>query len=184
MCEASDMKEDVLEQIVDDYLQIQGYLTTPNVRFNPPRGPGYVAQDGSVPSDVVGLHPRRTGTDRVMVVSCKSWQTGLDATRVLAQLRDEAPNPKRPRGTAVPGTLVAEVVTSVPAEDRGINRRDNVHLLPSGSPRALMQVTPTALPYDRSDQLCEGLPEEAQRRDADADNEIMIGGLDSETWKV
>lgn len=98
-CEASDMKEDVLEQIVDDYLQMQGYLTTHNVRFNPPKGPDYVAQDDSVPSDVdvVGLHPRRTGTNRVMVVSCKSWQTGLDATRVLAQLRGEAPNPKRPR---------------------------------------------------------------------------------------
>ena len=30
------MKEDVLEQIVDDYLQMQGYFTTHNVRFNPP----------------------------------------------------------------------------------------------------------------------------------------------------
>jgi len=28
------MKEDVLEQIVDDYLQMQGYFTTHNVRFN------------------------------------------------------------------------------------------------------------------------------------------------------
>ena len=31
------MKEDVLEQIVDDYLQMQGYLTTHNVWFNRPK---------------------------------------------------------------------------------------------------------------------------------------------------
>ena len=92
------MKEDVLEQVVDDYLQTQGYFTTHNVRFNPRKDhPNYVSNKDSVPSDVdvVGLHPRRTGTDRVMVVSCKSWQTGFDATRILAQLRGQVPNPKR-----------------------------------------------------------------------------------------
>lgn len=93
------MKEDVLEQIVDDYLQTQGYLTTHNVRFTPPRDhPDYVGRDDSVPSDVdvVGYHPRRTGPERVLVVSCKSWQSGFDATRLLAELRSEAKNPKRP----------------------------------------------------------------------------------------
>lgn len=62
------MKEDVLEQIVDDYLQMQGYFTTHNVRFNPPRDQYYVSQTDSVPSDidVVGLHPRLTGTERVI----------------------------------------------------------------------------------------------------------------------
>lgn len=91
------MKEDVLEQIVDDYLQMQGYFTTHNVRFKPPKDEHYVSKDESVPSDidVVGLHPRRPATDRVMVVSCKSWQSGFAATRILAQLRGEAKNPKR-----------------------------------------------------------------------------------------
>jgi hypothetical protein len=32
------MKEDVLEQIVDDYLQFKGYFTTHNVRFKPDPG--------------------------------------------------------------------------------------------------------------------------------------------------
>jgi hypothetical protein len=93
------MKEDVLEQIVDDYLQTQGYFTTHNVRFNPRKDhPEYVSQADSVPSDVdvVGFNPRRAGPERVLVVSCKSWQTGFDATRILAQLRGEAKNPKRP----------------------------------------------------------------------------------------
>ena len=93
------MKEDVLEQIVDDYLQMQGYFTTHNVRFNPPKDQYYISQTDSVPSDidVVGLHPRRTGTERVMVVSCKSWQSGFAANHILAQLRGEAKNPKRAR---------------------------------------------------------------------------------------
>jgi hypothetical protein len=90
------MKEDVLEQIVDDYLQMQGYFTTHNVRFNPPRDQCYVSQTDSVPSDidVVGLHPRLTRAERVMVVSCKSWQSGFAASHILAQLRGEAKNPK------------------------------------------------------------------------------------------
>jgi len=29
------VKEDILEQIVDDYLQFNGYFTTHNVRFKP-----------------------------------------------------------------------------------------------------------------------------------------------------
>ena len=38
------MKEDILEQIVDDYLQFKGYFTTHNVRFKPdPAHPDYVA---------------------------------------------------------------------------------------------------------------------------------------------
>lgn len=93
------MKEDVLEQIVEDYLQMQGYFTAHNVRFNPPKDEHYVSQTDSVPSDidVVGFHPLRTGPERVMVVSCKSWQSGFAANHILAQLRGEAKNPKRER---------------------------------------------------------------------------------------
>ena len=47
------MKEDVLEQIVDDYLQFKGYFTTHNVRFKPRRDhSGYVTREDSVHSDV------------------------------------------------------------------------------------------------------------------------------------
>ncbi len=94
------MKEDVLEQVVEDYLQAQGYFTTHNVRFNPAKHhPEYDSRNDSVASDidVVGFHPLRSGADRVMAVSCKSWQTGFDASRILAQLRGEAKNPKRPQ---------------------------------------------------------------------------------------
>ncbi len=92
------MKEDVLEQIVDDYLKFSGYFTIHNVSFRPRKGhPEYVGAQDSVPSDVdvVGYHPRKTGTERVVVVSCKAWQAGFDASAKLAELRGEKANPKR-----------------------------------------------------------------------------------------
>ena len=92
------MKEDVLEQIVDDYLKFRGYLTTHNVRFRPdPAHPEFETSQDAVASDVdvVAVHPRRTSLERVMVVSCKSNQPGFDATSVLAKLRGEKANPKR-----------------------------------------------------------------------------------------
>lgn len=92
------MKEDVLEQIVEDYLQFNGYFTTHNVRFRPRRDhPQFVSKDDSVPSDVdvVGIHPRRTGAAKVFVVTCKAWQSGFDASAKLAELRGDKLNPKR-----------------------------------------------------------------------------------------
>ena len=92
------MKEDVLEQIVDDYLKFQGYFTTHNDGFKPRADhEDFVKQQDSVPSDVdvVGYHPGKRGVDRVMVVSCKAWQPGFDATAKLAELRGEKKNPKR-----------------------------------------------------------------------------------------
>jgi hypothetical protein len=94
------LKEDVLEQIVDDYLQMNGYFTTHNVRFKPSRDHArYETSSDSVASDVdvVGYHPNRRGRNRVVVVSCKAWQTGFAADRMLAQLRGTAPNPRRAR---------------------------------------------------------------------------------------
>ena len=92
------MKEDVLEQIVDDFLKFRGYFTAHNIGFRPRENhPDYVAAQDRVRSDVdvVGIHPRKVGVDRVVVVSCKAWQAGFDATGRLAELRGEKSNPKR-----------------------------------------------------------------------------------------
>jgi hypothetical protein len=89
------MKEDVLEQIVDDYLQHLGYFTRHNIRFRPSKDhPEFVTKNDSVHSDVdvVGIHPLKTGTDRVWVVSCKSWQDGFDATAFLRDLHSDRGN--------------------------------------------------------------------------------------------
>lgn len=92
------MKEDVLEQVVDDYLKQLGYFTQHNIKFRPRKDhPDYVSRDDSVHSDVdvLGIDPRRTDLERVVIVSCKSQQSGFDATGRLAQLRGERKNPKR-----------------------------------------------------------------------------------------
>jgi hypothetical protein len=128
------MKEDVLEQVVDDYLKFKGYFTTHNVAFRPRSDhPQYVGSQDSVRSDVdvVGYHPRRSGLDRVMVVSCKAWQGGFDATAKLAELRREKKNPKRDLA-ALPRTVDSEVERGVPREDLRAHRRAREsRLLPS-----------------------------------------------------
>jgi hypothetical protein len=75
------MKEDILEQLVDDYLKASGFFTIHNVKFKPlPTDCEYVASDDCVASDidVLGFHPKRRGPSRVWVVSCKSWQLGFN----------------------------------------------------------------------------------------------------------
>ena len=83
------MKEDILEQLVDDYLKSNGFFTIHNVKFQPANThPEYVKRDDCVASDmdVVGFHPMRRGADRVWVVSCKSWQTGFDPGAKIASI--------------------------------------------------------------------------------------------------
>jgi hypothetical protein len=93
------MKEDILEQIVDDYLQFKGCFTTHNVRFKPDAAhPDYIADLDRVPSDVdvVALHPTHAGPERVLVVTCKSWQTGFNPRKKLMELRENSGPRKRP----------------------------------------------------------------------------------------
>ena len=92
------MKEDILEQIVDDYLQFNWYFTTHNVRFKPDAShPDFIADRDRVPSDVdvVALHPTHVGPERVLVVTCKSWQTGFNPRKVT-ELREDSGPRKRP----------------------------------------------------------------------------------------
>lgn len=91
------MKEDVLEQIVDDYLQFKGYFTIHNVRFKPhPTHEDYIADQDRVSSDVdvVGFRPTGPSDERVVVVSCKSWQVGFNPRKHLTELR-EGGGPRR-----------------------------------------------------------------------------------------
>lgn len=83
------MKEDILEQLVDDYLQAGGYFTRHNLKFRPRRDhPQFDSKQDSNHSDVdvVGFHPARKGVDRVWVVSCKSWQSGFDVAAKLDEI--------------------------------------------------------------------------------------------------
>lgn len=86
------MKEDILEQLVDDYLKFNGFFTVHNVKFQPAAtDPDYIKRDDCVASDVdvIGFHPMREGTGRVWVVSCKSWQAGFDPREKIAGIEGE-----------------------------------------------------------------------------------------------
>lgn len=92
------MKEDVLEQIVDDYLNFKGYFTIHNVPFHPDKErEDYDSRQDSVPSDidVIGINPLKRGRERVVAVTCKSWQGGFDAERLLAQMQGRKKNPTK-----------------------------------------------------------------------------------------
>jgi len=83
------MKEDILEQLVDDYLKFNGFFTAHNIKFQPAEtDPDYIQRDDCVASDidVLGFHPRQEGTGRVWVVSCKSWQSGFDPRERIASI--------------------------------------------------------------------------------------------------
>ena len=92
------MKEDVLEQIVEDYLQFKDYFTRHNVRFKPfDTHNDYIADQDRVSSDVdvVGSRPTGPDNERVVVVSCKSWQVGFNPRKKLTELREEGGPRKR-----------------------------------------------------------------------------------------
>jgi hypothetical protein len=79
------MINDVLEQITEDYFRFKGYFTQHNVKYRPSiKDPAY-----NVHSDVdmVAVHPKKKGIDRVCVVSCKSWHGGMQIERTLREIK-------------------------------------------------------------------------------------------------
>jgi hypothetical protein len=83
------MKEDILEQLVDDYLQLRGYFTRHNIKFRPEADTdGFVRNKDSNHSDidVIGFNPNLADPERIWVVSCKSWQAGFRVASKVAEL--------------------------------------------------------------------------------------------------
>jgi len=83
-------KEDILEQLVEEYLLHQGYFVRHNVKFLPRRDhPDFISKQDSNHSDidVIGFHPSLSGPNRVWVVSCKSWQDGFDPATELKHIQ-------------------------------------------------------------------------------------------------
>lgn len=74
-------REDILEQIVEEYLIHKGYFVQHNVRYRPSsHHPYYNSKKDCTHSDidVLGINPTLRGRKRVIVVNCKSWQEGFD----------------------------------------------------------------------------------------------------------
>ena len=88
-------KEDILEQVVEEYLLHEGYFVRHNVKFRPREDhPDFIRNQDSNHSDidVIGYHPTKRGADKVLIVSCKSWQGGFNPT---SQLKGILGNKKR-----------------------------------------------------------------------------------------
>ena len=85
-------KEDILEQLVEEYLLHEGYFVQHNLKFRPSRDHLEIdrRQDSNHSDvDVVGIHPRKTGNDRVVAISCKSWQKGFNPRSAIQALENE-----------------------------------------------------------------------------------------------
>ena len=73
-------KEDMLEQIVEEYLLHEGYFVQHNLKFRPRADhPDFIRNQDSNHSDidVIGFNPQSENENRVVAVSCKSWQNGF-----------------------------------------------------------------------------------------------------------
>jgi hypothetical protein len=84
------MKEDVREELMDEYLQTKGYFTRHNIKFRPRADhPDRISNQDSNHSDIdiLGFNPLLKGPDRVWVVSCKSWQSGFKIESKLEEIR-------------------------------------------------------------------------------------------------
>lgn len=90
-------KEDILEQIVEEFLIHRGYFVQHNLKFLPRRDhPDFISNKDSNHSDidVIGFRPKLEGPEKVLVVSCKSWQSGFSPTTEI----DAIDNDKTLRG--------------------------------------------------------------------------------------
>ena len=77
------MKEDILEQIAEDfYSKRVGYFTKHNIKYRPlEKESKYIAKYDSVHSDIdliiIDTHKR----NKIITVSCKSWQGGFNISK-------------------------------------------------------------------------------------------------------
>lgn len=82
-------KEDILEQLVEEYLIHRGYFVRHNVKFLPRKDhPDFDSRQDSNHSDidVLAYNPKLTGPARVWAVSCKSWQVGFDPAVKITEI--------------------------------------------------------------------------------------------------
>ena len=84
-------KEDILEQIVEEYLIQKGYFVQHNIKYRPRKDhPNYIVNKDSVYSDIdiIGVHPLLRGERKVLVVSCKSWQAGFNPESMIIAIEN------------------------------------------------------------------------------------------------
>jgi hypothetical protein len=83
-------KEDILEQLVKEYLIHKGYFIKHNDNFLPSKQHEYFVSNQDLNHsdiDVLVIHPLLTGPEQVLAVSCKSWQSGFNIQRELNAIK-------------------------------------------------------------------------------------------------
>ncbi|MEK6542896.1 MAG: CHC2 zinc finger domain-containing protein [Elusimicrobiota bacterium] len=79
------LKEDILEQLADDWLLSRpGTFTKHNIKYRPEKGDkGYSSKKDATHSDIdiLAIHTKEQGVKRVSVIDCKSWQGGFDPSK-------------------------------------------------------------------------------------------------------
>ncbi len=86
-------KEDILEQIVEEYLVHKGYFVQHNIKFLPRKDhPDFILNQDSNHSDidVIGYHPLVDGDRKVVAVSCKSWQSGFNPAAEIRAIENDS----------------------------------------------------------------------------------------------
>lgn len=109
------MKEDILEQIAEDYFNLQqSVLTKHNIKYRPRDShEDYIASLDSVHSDidVLAYNPRQR--QEIFVVSCKSWQSGFSIAKFKKSIELAITKQlKKPKGKRPPWTHFRELCSS------------------------------------------------------------------------
>jgi hypothetical protein len=83
-------KEDILEQLVKEYLIHKGYFIKHNDNFLPSKQHEYFVSNQDLNHsdiDVLVIHPLLTGPEQVIAVRCKSWQSDFSIQRELNAIK-------------------------------------------------------------------------------------------------
>ena len=102
-------KEDILEQVVEEYLIHQGYFVQHNVKYKPSSDhPEFNSKTDSNHSDidVLAIHPAKSGFERVLAVSCKSWQYGFNPSVGIQEFEGKKTRGGRPAWKAFRELLI------------------------------------------------------------------------------
>jgi hypothetical protein len=87
------MKEDILEQIVEDWLVSQnGCFVKHNIKFRPDiDDKDYDSKKDSVHSDIdiLSINTKENKYEKVYAITCKSWQSGFNAKLWLDELEKD-----------------------------------------------------------------------------------------------
>ncbi|WP_295682535.1 hypothetical protein [uncultured Fibrobacter sp.] len=88
------MKEDILEQLVEDwYVTSEGWFVKHNIKYRPDVNHNdYDSKKDSVHSDIdiLAFSAKEKKSNNVHVISCKSWQAGLDLKNLFEIINQEA----------------------------------------------------------------------------------------------